>query len=232
MIAEWPIHYPQDIVFGSDAVWVPSRRSPNVTTRIDPVTNQVDQGYRGNRILAKSAVVAGDSVWVAGQYDDLAPIDPKTNTVGAKVPGNHPRIAYGFGSIWAVGHQGEPLDRVDPATSKIVASIPLSGTVSDSSEENDVLVTASAVWVISNGELIKIDPATNSISLRTTLDKVVEEAKAQTTVPAGKGTDFIWWSLDQGLVRIDPNTGVGLTLLPDLDWRDCRNRRCSLGRQL
>ena len=164
--------------------------------------------------MAKSAVVVGDSVWIAGQLNDLAPIDSKTNTLGAKVPGNHPRITYGFGSIWAVGHQGEPLDRVNPATSNIIASIQLGGKVSDSSEENNVLVTAAAVWVISNGELIKIDPATNRISVRTTLDKIGEEAKAQATIPAGKGSDFIWWRLDQGLVRIDPNTGVGLTLLP------------------
>jgi len=41
----------------------------------------------------------------------------------------------------------------------------------------------------------------------------VAEAQAQTTVPAGKGTDFLWLSLNEGLVRIDPNSGVGLTLL-------------------
>jgi len=213
VIAEWQINMPEDIVFGFDSVWVPSRRSPTVTTRIDPLTNQIVAVIPGTGMYSKSATVTGDAVWIAGQRDDLTSIDPKTNLVGTKVPGNHPRLAFGFDSIWAVGHQGEPLDRVDPATSKIIASIQLDGKVSDSSEENDVLVTRAAVWVISNGELIKIDPTTNSVVLRTTFDKVVEEANAQTTVPAGKGSDFIWWSLDQGLVRIDPNTGVGLTLL-------------------
>ena len=217
VIAEWPIHFPQDIVFGSDAVWVPSRRSPSVTTRIDPATNEIVKVVEGTGHLAKSAVVVGDSVWVAGQTSDLAPIDAKTNTVGAKVPGDHPRIDYGFGSIWAVGHQGEPLDRVDPATSQIVASIPLTGTGSDPSEENDVWVAGPAVWITSgNGVLIKVDPSTNSISLRTTVDQVVEEAKAQTSVPAGKGSDFLWLSLKQGVVRIDPHTGVGVTLVPDI----------------
>jgi hypothetical protein len=213
VIAEWTVINPEDIVFGFDSVWVPSRRDPNVTTRIDPVSNEVIAVIKGTGQWAKSAAVTGDSVWVAGQSNDLAPIDPKTNTLGTKVPGDHPRIVYGFNSIWAVGHQGEPLDRVDPATSTIIASIPLGGTVSGEGEENDVLVTVSAVWVISNGELIKIDPATNSVVMRTTFDRILEEAKAQTTVPAGKGTDFIWLSLDKGLVRIDPNTGAGLTLL-------------------
>jgi virginiamycin B lyase len=217
VIAEWQIHYPQSIVFGSDSVWVPSRRSPNVTTRIDPATNQIVKVIEGTGNLAKSAVVVGDSVWVAGQWDDLAPIDVKTNIVGAKVPGNHPRIAYGFGSIWAVGHQGEPLDRVDPATSQIIASLPLTGTGSDRSEENEVWVAGPAVWVTSsNGALLKVDPATNSVSLRTTVDQVAEKAKAQTSVPAGKGSDFLWLSLEQGVVRIDPDTGVGLTLAPNI----------------
>jgi hypothetical protein len=217
VVAEWPIHYPQSIVFGSDAVWVPSRRSPNVTTRIDPATNQIVKVVEGTGMLAKSAAVVGDAIWIAGQRDDLAPIDAKTNKVGAKVLGNHPRIAYGFDSIWAVGHQGEPLDRVDPATSQIVASIPLTGTGSDSSTENNVWVAGPAVWITSgNGALIKVDPATNTVTLRKTLDQAVEEAKAQTSVPAGNGGDFLWLSLEQGLVRIDPDTGVGLTLIPDV----------------
>jgi hypothetical protein len=214
VVAEWVINNPEGLAFGFDSVWVPSRRDPNVTTRIDPLSNEVIAVIQGTGQKAKSVAVTGDSVWVAGQSGDLAPIDPKSNTVGAKVPGVHPRIAYGFDSIWAVSHQGKPLDRVDPSTSTIIASIPLGGTVSDSGEENDVFVTASAVWVFSNGELIKIDPATNSIALRTTFDKVIEEAQTQTTVPAGKGTDFLWLGLGQGLVRMDPNSGVGLTFLP------------------
>lgn len=195
VIAEWQIHFPQSIAVGSDAVWVPSRRDPNVTTRIDPMTNEIVTVIKGTGYLAKSAVVVGDSVWVAGQLDDLAPIDAKTNIVGAKVPGDHPRIAYGFGSVWAVGHQGQPLDRVDPATGQIIASLPLTGTGSDSSEENDVWVAGPAVWVTSgNGALIKVDPATNSVSLRTTVDQVVEDAMLQTSVLAGKGSDFLWLS--------------------------------------
>lgn len=213
VVAEWKINLPEDIVFGFDSVWVPSRRSPAVTTRIDPATNKLVAVIQGTGAYAKSAVVTGDAVWVAGQMNDLAPINPQTNQVGPKVPGVHPRLALGFNAIWAAGHQGEPLDRVDPVTGKITASIELGGQVADPSTENDLLVTHAAVWVISNGEFIKVDPTTNQVVLRTTFDKVVEEAKAQTTVPVGKGTDFFWWSLEQGLVRIDPETGIGLILL-------------------
>ena len=62
--------------------------------------------------------------------------------------------------------------------------------------------------------MIKVDPVSNSISLQTTDDQAVEEARAQTSVPAGKGGDFLWLSREPGIVRIDPDTGIGLTLVP------------------
>lgn len=118
--------------------------------------------------------MVGDAVWVAGQADDLAPIDVKSNTVGAQVAGNHPRIAYGFGSFWAAGHQGVPLDRIDPATGEIIATIPLTGTGCDLSIEDDVWVAGPAVWVLSdNGALLKVDPATNRVSRTVCVDRAV-----------------------------------------------------------
>src|SRR5262249_53130207 len=41
VVAEWKMSIPEDIVFGFGSVWVPSHRSPNITTRIDPVSNKV-----------------------------------------------------------------------------------------------------------------------------------------------------------------------------------------------
>jgi hypothetical protein len=38
----------------------------------------------------------------------------------------------------------------------------------------------------------------------------------QTSALAGKGSDFLWLSRAQGVVRIDPDTGVGLTLVPNV----------------
>ena len=189
---------------------VASRR---VTTRIDPVTNKVIAVIEGTGRKAKSAVVTGDSVWVTGQTSDLAPINPKTNKVGKEVPGDHPRIAFGLGSIWAVGHQGEPLDRIDTGYWQNHCYHQIGQYRYDTDEENAVFVTANTVWVIDNGEPIKIDPNTNTVAMRTTIDKIIAEAKTQSTIPVGKGTDFVWLTSDQGLVRIDPNTGKGLTLL-------------------
>jgi len=214
VVAEWEVTTPQGSAFGFGSVWVPSHRDPNATTRIDPVSNKVIAVIQGTGYRSHIAIVVGDSVWVSGEKDDTVRIDPNTNLVVATVPGAHTDMAGGFDSIWATTRT-DTLDRIDPATNKIIASIRLSdNSVVDCN--NSVLATATAMWVdhCDEREWIKIDPATNSIVSKTAYDKLISEAKAQTKVPAGKGTDFIWTALPSGLLRMDPKTGVGLTFLP------------------
>ena len=101
-------------------MWVPSRRDPNATARIDPVSNKVVALIQGTGWRAHEAVVVGDSVWVTGERDDTGRIDPSTNAVVATVPGAHPHVAYGFGSIWGTTRD-DTLDRIDPDTGKVIA---------------------------------------------------------------------------------------------------------------
>jgi hypothetical protein len=213
VIAEWDMSMPEDIAFAFDSVWVPSHRSPNVTTRIDPASNKIIAAVTGTGQRAHAALAVGVSIWVTGESDDLSRIDPKTNMVVAKVPGAHTYIANGFDSLWATT-TSDSLDRIDPITNKIIASIKLGDGSVDCN--NDVLVTAAAVWVdhCDEGELIKIDPASNTIVSKTPYKQLIAAAEAQTSIPAGKGTDFIWRTLPSGLLRIDPNTVAGLTFLP------------------
>lgn len=136
--------------------------------------------------------------------------------------GEHHYIAYGFNSLWITTGDNK-LDRVDPATSEISASIPYADGSADC--QGFVFATTTAIWVdmCDRAELIKVDPATNSVVSKMPYATLIDQAKAHTTVPAGKGTDFIWLSLAEnqgesgiagGLLRIDPNTGAGLTFLP------------------
>jgi streptogramin lyase len=216
VIAEWDVNMPTNFAFGFGSVWVPSRRDPNVTTRIDPATNDIIAVIQGTGSRAHQALVVGDQVWVSGENNDMAPIDPKTNTVGTPVEGAYPHFDYGFDSIWAADRT-DGLARIDPATSKIVASIQLGDGYVDYNSE--VVVTASAVWVhhADEDELIKIDPVTNTILSTTPYQQLIADAQALTTVPPGKGTDFIWRVTKQGLLRIDPTTTTGLTYLPLTD---------------
>jgi hypothetical protein len=217
VIAEWRMTLPSDIAFGFDSVWITGHRDPKNTIRIDPISNQEIAVIENTGYRAHSVLVAGDFVWVDGESDDMAKIDPQTNTIVARVPGGHTALAYGFGSIWSPTRKDE-LDRIDPTSAKITASIKLGDGNVDCN--NSVIVTASAVWVdhCDEGELIKIDPTTNSIASKTLYTQLIDEAKAQTKTPQGKTTDFIWWSVIDpdhypacGLLQIDPNIGSGLS---------------------
>ena len=132
------------------------------------------------------------------------------------MPGGHTGLAYAFDSIWSPTRKDE-LDRIDPNRAAIIASIKLGDGIVDCN--NFMLVTVSAVWVghCDKGELIKIDPATNSIASKIPFGRIIDQAKAQTTMPQGKVTDFIWLLVPDrekpqscGLVPMDPETGSGL----------------------
>ena len=184
VIAEWSVPSPAGIFIGSDSVWVPGHGT-GITTRIDPTSNTA------------IAVVSPDKA-------EQAP------------------FPQGFGSLWTTTNDNT-LDRVDPATKQVTASIVLE----DGSPGilNGVLGTTGAVWVWQSDktELIRIDPATNRIVSKTPLTALIAEAKTKTTVPAGKGSDFMWVQIagdeggsggTKGLLRLDPNSGAGLTFLP------------------
>jgi hypothetical protein len=215
VIAEWKVNNPSGIFIGFDSVWIPGHHD-KTTTRIDPATNQVIAVINGTGDHAEQSLAVGDVLWVTGQQNDTTWIDPKTNTVTTNVPpvpGHLHYIAYSFNSLWITTSDNK-LDRIDPATSEIIASIPYADGYADC--QGFVFATSAAVWVdlCDKAELIKIDPATNSVVSNTPYATLIDEAKAQTTVPTGKGTDFVWISVVGGLLRIDPKTGAGLTFLP------------------
>jgi streptogramin lyase len=153
-------------------------------------------------------------------------IDPASNTITSVVDAGsaeHPPANEGFGSVWMATRDNK-LDRIDPATGNIVASIELEDGFQDIG--NGVVVTSDAVWVIQpdKAEMIKVDPHTNSVVSRTPWTTLIDQAKSTTTVPAGRGPDFMWLQvvgdegggigISKGLLRLDPKSGAGLTFLP------------------
>ena len=216
VIAEWKITDPSFIAFGFDSVWVTGHHNRTMT-RIDPASNTIVAVIKGVGGGPEQALAVGDELWVTGQYNDTTWIDPKSNTVidsAPKLKGQYLFIAFGFNSLW-VTTRYDGLDRIDPITHQVTASIELDDGVADDCM-NDVLTTATAIWVdhCDEQELIKIDPATNTIVSKTPYSKMISEARALANIPIGKGTDFIWRMVTGGLLRIDPGTGVGLTYLP------------------
>jgi streptogramin lyase len=223
VIAEWLVNNPIGPFSGFGSIWIPGHHDLT-TTRIDPATNQIIAVIEGTGWRAEQALAVGDLLWVTGQRDDTTAIDPNTNLVATTIPyvkGAHHYIADGFNSLWITTGDNK-LDRVDPATGEISASIRYADGYADC--QGFVFATKTAVWVdmCDRAELIKVDPATNSVVSKTPYATLIDQAKAQTMVPAGKGTDFIWLSLAEnqgnsgipgGLLRIDPVTGAGVTFL-------------------
>ena len=111
-------------------------------------------------------VMTDDAVWVAnGKLKAVQRIDPKTNTVVAKIDFPAPPcsgLAFGFGSVW-VPLEGKPgaLARIDAATNQITATL----LIAPASDEGSITVSGDSVWLMGDehGTLLRIDPATNTV---------------------------------------------------------------------
>jgi streptogramin lyase len=107
-------------------------------------------------------VFGAGSVW--GSSDGkVFRLDPNTNQITARVPTTAVPIAFGAGSVWAVGDYGTKIVRIDPASNTVAADVHVPGLVS--------VLTASdsAVWAAEGpsdrpgSHLWKINPATNRV---------------------------------------------------------------------
>jgi YVTN family beta-propeller protein len=105
-------------------------------------------------------IATPDALWIS--YDGgLARVDPAANKVTRTitVAGGATYIAYGFGSFWVPNFDDELLRRVDVATGRTVAEIPVRDPM-------DLAATAEGVWVANHhtGTVSLIDPGTNAVT--------------------------------------------------------------------
>jgi hypothetical protein len=128
-------------------------------------------------------------------------IDDRADAVLADVSGEPDFPLEGFGSVWALASdQDQPaILRIDPATTEIVASIPLPGR-----QCQGFTVAEDAVWACVDGGAVRIDPATNSIT-----DEVPFET-GQVWGRLAYGSGSVWAigvsdGVPNQLIRIDPS---------------------------
>ena len=174
------------VAVGAGSAWVgvPGRGEGGQVVRIDLATNEVvaripvrEAPYR------KQIVVTDEAVWVASR-GLMERIDPDTNAVCARVelPGRAvSAIAADGSAVWAITvdetgrERAGTLVRVDPATNRIAAEIPLGPQVAG--YEDEIALGAGSVWVVGvrwsaqedaehGSDLIRVDPATNRIAAR------------------------------------------------------------------
>jgi YVTN family beta-propeller protein len=169
-----PLPVPADaeaIAVGQGALWV-ARVAPgdlgapgkDQVTRIDLATGRTVATMtvgRGPLDLAATP----RTLWVTnagGGGDSVTRIDPQTNRLAGRpvTTGASPQsLAAGGGSLWVANHDARTVTRIDQASGKVLADIPVP------SEPHRVAYGAGAAWVGNwhDNSVSRIDPATNRV---------------------------------------------------------------------
>ncbi|HEX6675492.1 MAG TPA: hypothetical protein VF486_10745 [Actinomycetes bacterium] len=169
-----PLRVPADaaaIAVGQGGLWVASvadgdlgTPSDDAVIRVDLATGRTVATIRVRRGPVDLAATPG-AVWVTnsgGGGDSVARIDPHTNLLAGRpvTTGASPQsLAVGAGSLWVANHDEGTVTRVDLASGKVVADIPVP------SEPHRVAYGAGAVWVglWHDNSVSRIDPHTNRV---------------------------------------------------------------------
>jgi DNA-binding beta-propeller fold protein YncE len=162
-----------DIDADADGVWLVGSSPMKATTlyAVDPASGAIeDQEIE----MVIDGIAAGDgAVWLAGTiFPDgavgvpgVGRFDPATGELTTLELGGEPgAIAIGSGGVWAaagLGPDGATLYRIDPATTTLVATVPLGEA---DSGRIRVSTGAGAVWVTTDRATYAVDPANDSLA--------------------------------------------------------------------
>ena len=204
---DWPLEG-----FGSIWALAPDQEEPAML-RLDPATNEIVASIPLPGQRCQGSTVTEDAIW-ACVTAGVVRIDPETNAITGEVPFETGqvwgRLAYGSGSVWAIGVGDDipnQLIRIDPAAMTATA-IPLGhGAVSLAYGFDAAWVTASQ-----DGLVLRIDPETEEVTEHAT------GLERPFTIVAGP--DSLWVTLfgsedlapdEATVVRIDPDDGSAVT---------------------
>jgi streptogramin lyase len=194
------------------------RRSPAAAVDVDPhITAEIDVG----RFPQEIAVGEG-AVWVTvNDFDPserwfVARVDPATSHVTDEIEVTEAHdVAVGAGAVWVTGRDrelGPAVFRIDATSRAMSAIIPLD---CGRCHADQIVADDGAVWLSASvdyprsGQVIQIDPSSNSVATRTTLpgdprDLVIGEGG----VWVYSLTHFTKQSVAGGTIyRLDPVTG-------------------------
>ena len=193
---------PAEVTATSDAVWT-ARFLSGVATRIDPATNtRVD---RDTTAALTGAVGDSSTIWLlVNQPQTVLHLDSAGHEIthaDVTPPAPVQRsflytwwLAAGEGSIWATHPNQDVVSRIDPATARVVARVPVTlGRLFG------VAAGGGSAWAVTDRALGRIELSTNRIVARTPLP-----VSGFTGVTVGAGA--VWATgYDRGeLYRINP----------------------------
>lgn len=198
---------PSALVGGSGSVWVANLEDRTIT-RVDPVTRRVERTIPVSVGVAGLAGGAG-GIWYSTSSGGLYRIEPSYDTTAriAALGENDFRFArpqrpvvLAFGSVWMVDPSGR-VARVDPATGKVLARIPV-GT-----DAGAITAGAGSVWVASplDDTVSQIDP-TNAVT-------TIRVGHGPSGIAVGAGAAWVTDRYDDTVQRIDPNTSSVVTTI-------------------
>ena len=203
-----------EVAVGAGSVWVSSASGEaGVVLRVDPETNRVV-----DRIPAGSptGVAFGHgSVWVTSSgRGTLSRVDPRTGEVAAKIEVGRGAtdvvVDEGSGAVWVAsgnffvgdGSEHNKLTRVDAATDRVVAEIPIAAREPEGGAYR-VAVGEGAVWAQGvSGGLFKVDPATNEV----VAERDLGDYSSDLAVYGGAVWATAQVSVGTRLYRVDPRT--------------------------
>jgi virginiamycin B lyase len=184
---------PAEITATTDAVWT-AHFLNGFATRIDPGT-----GHAGEHNLPPAtltgAVGDGATVWLlSNNPQTVLHLDSAGKELGHSdvTPSSAVKrsflqawwLAAGEGSIWATHPNYDLVDRIDPATARVVAriTVPLGRLFG-------VAAGRGSAWAVTDRALLRIDLATNRVV-------------AKSELPAGSPSGFVGVSVGEGAVWV------------------------------
>ena len=197
-----------EVAAGFGALWVASYET-GALLRVDLRT------YRVRRIRVGDSpfdviVAAGrvwTTVWGAGVVAEVDPV--KARVVRRIAVGAYPTgLLYRDGSLWVgFGREATEVARVDAASGR-VSRVPV-GVKAPS----HFLATASAIWVVNDGDtIVRLDPKTGAILGTTEFGRTLVQPAA-----ALDGTIWVPDKEVDRIFRVDPATGRVLDSFPGSD---------------
>jgi streptogramin lyase len=157
-------------------------------------------------------IVVGDgAVWVCSQQNEesahVTKVDPTTMRITAVIEtAGDAAVAVTPDAVW-VDHGSGNLARLDPATNKVLATIPLPGAPSGYTAH---FITASPLGIFLantyDGTVLRVDPATNTVKVLADVGNYAGE------IVELDGS--LWVNTSRTLVEIDPNTGALIRTIP------------------
>lgn len=190
---------------GFGSVWV-SKSVQHQLFRIDPATNNVIATIPMGPDPELGIAFGLGSVWIADTKDHtIRRIDPAANKVVGRFAvniSNEPEgsIAAGDGSVWVLTNANHTdsgtLSRLDPATGKVQANIPVKP------HSYAVVLDPHGAWVTNSADssVTRVDMKTNRVTA------TINVRAAPRFIAAGEGSIWVLSQSDGSLARIDPAT--------------------------